>query len=1241
MSFTITWNQGSKSHAGISNLFTSTRTYTFSIGDLSTHLPTGADYTTNYTVFETKATGTITRGNSSGYTYITATSNSGSTIYQSHYQSANESRSYSIDISSIANSKGNFKSVKFEFNNIQTVNTKASLTLNYSIIPYGLSKTIASGKGSIYLSSNTSTRTAVKLTATPSKGYKFVSWEDGSTERVRVFDPGESAVDGVCAVSASFAPIDYTVNFYDCTSGEDILLDTKECTYDVEYNTYMLPQYQGLIPEGYDVNSGGWVLEKNDLTIRNNSTQIYLTSDLTKAAPMYLETFRNIGTTEGQIVNLYYNFYPKHYEINYISYTKNNTNPTPTTVYRIYGNGDYTLKTLPTPTKGYKLTNKMLTADSLIDSTIVNAWFISTINPGDEKITFVESLYTDDITVYSNEIPISYTVNYYDCSSGEQILISSDNTYEYDEVYDYLPLPQLNDIPQGYSPNPIGWLSNANAIIRYSDKTVLNNKTSLTVQTQYSGTFSNLTNQDKGIINYYFNLHPYYYKISYVNYVKGVTETSLGQDFYVFNEVEEINLRNLSAASKGYKLINQINPETNRVNPDLINNWFVSNNNMKPGDETKSIILQSELTQDFIFYQSEMPIGYKIKYYNDEELLFEQDCEYDKEYTYLDLPTPESAADEGHLYNPIGWIPEITQGTIRNNTTDIYRLDNLKEIIPQYTGTFINLKKDDGEIINLFFNQHPIHYLVNYTKYEQGDTSIYTLETDYRVYGQEYDTIPLPKNTDGYKFTNKMEIESGPESIEYNNIWFTSNTNLTPTGEKITQVSATLTSDINLYSFEVPKNFTIVLNILDYSMNLIKQIEILGKFGLSYLLNGDIEEIVGYLMPGWYTKEKNINGWHIDSNTKILHGDSIELTVENSYSAPTSIIDQSVINYYGYYIPYSYYISYNWLDEYGVDSPDYRLPEKVIRIYGTDDILIETIPSYENYDVDNANTQNWYYYQINEETGEEQQLINERQYIDAVDQNNYNFYALKHPHKRHITFGISNEQFGTVSIDNQAENDLYDEGDVITISALPKEIAYFSNWSDGNNETVRQIIVGSEDKHYVAIFRSNQVYINSLGILGAYKNTTLVKQIDTPNAICWQLPTYIVTNRSSTYGFYLNNNNYYESSNKGVSNSYAVCRVTINAPNEAKMYVDCINYAESSYDFGLLSKLNTSLALSSSADSSSNLQKSFSGSQSASIQTVSYTIPKGSSFIDIKYKKDGSVNSNNDSLKFKIRFEKN
>jgi hypothetical protein len=121
------------------------------------------------------------------------------------------------------------------------------------------------------------------------------------------------------------------------------------------------------------------------------------------------------------------------------------------------------------------------------------------------------------------------------------------------------------------------------------------------------------------------------------------------------------------------------------------------------------------------------------------------------------------------------------------------------------------------------------------------------------------------------------------------------------------------------------------------------------------------------------------------------------------------------------------------------------------------------------------------------------------------------------------------------------------------------------------------------------------------------------------------------------YGFELNSNGFYESQNKGISDSYALCKVIIDNPNGRLVYVDCINYGEDEWDYGILSNINTTLTLSSTADSS-NVKHAFCGSEFEleSIQTVYYGAVSG--YIYIKYKKDGSGNYNNDTLQFKVRF---
>ena len=128
----------------------------------------------------------------------------------------------------------------------------------------------------------------------------------------------------------------------------------------------------------------------------------------------------------------------------------------------------------------------------------------------------------------------------------------------------------------------------------------------------------------------------------------------------------------------------------------------------------------------------------------------------------------------------------------------------------------------------------------------------------------------------------------------------------------------------------------------------------------------------------------------------------------------------------------------------------------------------------------------------------------------------------------------------------------------------------------------------------------------------------------------------VVAISGASYGFALNSNGYYESNNKGVDNSAAVCRVNIHASKACTVTFKCINYAESNYDFGLLGVLDAALDTGYS-DVSTNVAKNFKGSSSASVQTYAYTnVAKGDHFIDVKYRKDSSQSSNNDSLQFTV-----
>ena len=125
---------------------------------------------------------------------------------------------------------------------------------------------------------------------------------------------------------------------------------------------------------------------------------------------------------------------------------------------------------------------------------------------------------------------------------------------------------------------------------------------------------------------------------------------------------------------------------------------------------------------------------------------------------------------------------------------------------------------------------------------------------------------------------------------------------------------------------------------------------------------------------------------------------------------------------------------------------------------------------------------------------------------------------------------------------------------------------------------------------------------------------------------------------NAQYGFRLfNSGPYYESENKGIDSSYAMCRLNIVCNSNYNVYLDCISYGENNYDYGIISEINTPLSLSYQADTVGVL-KSFKGLSSTGAQSVKLSSESG--FYYIKYIKDSSASQGNDSLRFKVRFEK-
>ena len=140
----------------------------------------------------------------------------------------------------------------------------------------------------------------------------------------------------------------------------------------------------------------------------------------------------------------------------------------------------------------------------------------------------------------------------------------------------------------------------------------------------------------------------------------------------------------------------------------------------------------------------------------------------------------------------------------------------------------------------------------------------------------------------------------------------------------------------------------------------------------------------------------------------------------------------------------------------------------------------------------------------------------------------------------------------------------------------------------------------------------------------------------------FKTPSFTVTDvEGASYNFVLNDAGYYESTNKKVANSAALCKLNItDLEDTTKVIFDCINSSEENYDYGMISKINTTLGTTNSEDSASNLFANFKGQSSTSVVTKSYPIDNvAACYFTLKYRKDSGGDLGNDSLQFKVRFE--
>lgn len=121
------------------------------------------------------------------------------------------------------------------------------------------------------------------------------------------------------------------------------------------------------------------------------------------------------------------------------------------------------------------------------------------------------------------------------------------------------------------------------------------------------------------------------------------------------------------------------------------------------------------------------------------------------------------------------------------------------------------------------------------------------------------------------------------------------------------------------------------------------------------------------------------------------------------------------------------------------------------------------------------------------------------------------------------------------------------------------------------------------------------------------------------------------------YGFSLNSSTgYYVSTNNGQASTAAVARLNFNFPVMCLVTIQYINYAEAGNDFGIFGNIDTALSTSNTIDTNAKLVCNNASYNISTPQTLTYEVDSGSHYIDIKYRKNDTVNSNNDTLQFKV-----
>ena len=209
-------------------------------------------------------------------------------------------------------------------------------------------------------------------------------------------------------------------------------------------------------------------------------------------------------------------------------------------------------------------------------------------------------------------------------------------------------------------------------------------------------------------------------------------------------------------------------------------------------------------------------------------------------------------------------------------------------------------------------------------------------------------------------------------------------------------------------------------------------------------------------------------------------------------------------------------------------------------------------------------------------------------------------------------------------------------GATMTVTYEYQETTYTITVNNSSSETITA--------NPAEVVQGEDCYIRASGLTGL---TVKDNNVDVTGSFYQaqdEAQSYSVEN-VGTYGFALNANNFYESQNKNVNKSAAVCRIDFYVPVSATITFTYINYAEATYDFGVFGNIDVALSNNYYAagsngatitDSSYKLACNTSAQNTSSQQTLAYSMAAGNHSIWVKYSKDDSSAANNDTLQFKI-----